>query len=116
MSTHPTERAERVTTHALTVKQATALWVVEQNEPVSVADVAGHMMVSESAARSALNRLEQRGLVGRTYTGHHRGSLFAFEVTRKGAACLARADTVLDPDVTGEDEQVCSPGTTDGAA
>lgn len=114
MSENTAEKAQRVTTHALTVKQATALWVVEQNEPASVADVAGHMMVSESAARSALNRLEQRGLVGRTYTGHHRGSLFAFEVTRKGAACLARADTVLDPDVTGDDAHVFPPGASNG--
>ena len=72
----------------LTVRQETALWVVSENEPASVADVADHMLVSRSAARSALTRLERRGLVGRRYTGHHRGCSFAFHVTREGARLL----------------------------
>lgn len=86
---------------ALTTKQATVLWVVEQNEPVSVSDVASHTLMGESAARSALNRLEHRGLVCRTYTGHHRGSHFAFTVTRKGTDSLARADTIVDTEDAG---------------
>ena len=99
MSEKPSVEKDAGTHRALTVKQATMLWVVEQNEPLSVADAAMHTMMTESAARSSLNALERKGLVGRTYTGHHRGSLFAFEITRKGARSLARADTLLDPDI-----------------
>jgi DNA-binding MarR family transcriptional regulator len=77
----------------LTVKQATALWVVEQNGPASVSDVADHMLVSDGVARGVLNRLEWRGLVGRTYTGHGRHSVFAFVITAKGSVLLADLDT-----------------------
>jgi DNA-binding MarR family transcriptional regulator len=80
-------------TLALTVKQATVLWVVEQDGPVSVADVAHHILVSDGVARGVLNRLERRGLVGRTYTGHGRYSVFAFEITAKGSTLLADLDT-----------------------
>lgn len=77
---------------ALTEFQINVLFVVSQNGPVSVADVAGHLLVDGGAARSRLSTLERHGLVARRYTGHHRGSNFAYDVTRQGEAALEGFD------------------------
>lgn len=81
-------------TRPLTEFQATVLFTVQQNGPVSVADVTYHLPVSASAARSRLETLERRGLIARTYTGHHRGSQFAYTLTDAGSEALAGVDEV----------------------
>lgn len=92
----------------LTAWQATLLFVVDQNGPASVADVATHALADEPAVRSRLATLERRGLVARTYTGHNRGSSFAYLCTDAGRTALEGAD--LPPEVDGCD--IC--GANDG--
>lgn len=82
----------------LTGYQATLMMIVENNGPASVADVAGHALIDEGSARARLATLERRGYVARTYTGHSRGSLFAYEVTPAGSEALALADVPEDSD------------------
>lgn len=81
-------RRERV----LTERQITMLFVVGQNEPVSVRDVAYHLLMDEPAARSRLVTLERRGMLDRQYTGHYRESLFAYTLTAAGWAAVSAAD------------------------
>lgn len=81
---------------ALTSKQEAVLWVLGQNEPASVADIAYHLMFDDSNARSALAGLERRGLIDRQYTGHYRRSQFAYVVTRRGAEVLNDMDEPED--------------------
>jgi len=89
------------TGRSLTSKQSMVLWVVAQNEPASVGDVAYHLLFDDSNARSALAGLERRGLVDRQYTGHHRRSQFAYVVTGAGSAVL---NTMDDPEESSSNE------------
>lgn len=84
---------------ATTPFQTDVLFVVSQNSPASVADVARHLHVDDGAARSRLTTLERRGLIARHYTGHHRGSQFAYLTTDAGDAALADLDEQSAPGV-----------------
>src|SRR5690606_27277133 len=84
----PVPRRHREHPMRLNEAQLTILFVVNNSGPVSVADVAGHTLTDDSWARHRLATLERRGLVSRTYTGHHRGSSFAYNITGKGESVL----------------------------
>lgn len=86
-------------TRPLSSLQVDVLFVVQQNSPVSVADVAYHLNIDTGPCRSRLSTLERRGLVARQYTGHHRSGLFAYTVTDAGTAALAELDS---PDAGGD--------------
>lgn len=79
-------------TRAPSEGQVTLLFVVAQNGPASVADVAGHLLMDDKSARDRLATLERRGLVSRQYTGHHRGSTFAYVITATGQQAIADRD------------------------
>lgn len=101
-----------MTAAAATPIQATMLFVVGNNEPVSVADVAYHTLMAEGTVRSRLATLERRDWITRTYTGHGRGSSFAYLLTTAGRAALDAADV---PDDEDEPDGACTMcGLTDG--
>lgn len=80
-------------TTSLTPLQLDVLGIVDECGPISVSDLTYHLPIANSSARSALNALERRGLIGRTYTGHHcHGAQFAFEIKGKGQDVLAEMD------------------------
>lgn len=81
-------------TSTITRKQFTTLATVAENGPCTPRDLHYHGFESESAARSRLARLEARGFVAATYTGHHRGAGRAYVVTAKGSDAL---DSFTDP-------------------
>lgn len=88
---------KRQTERPLTALQRDMLGVVAEAGPVTPRDVAGyHLLISQSSARSALEALEKRGLVGATYTGHHRGTGRAYEVTRRGSELVEVMDEAGD--------------------
>lgn len=85
----------------LTPLQEQVLGYVDSEGPVTVADVAGSMLVRDSSARSALDSLERRGLLAVQHTGHHRGRGRAYVTTDKGSALAAQ---VFGGDDAGSDE------------
>lgn len=74
----------------LTNIQIDVLGIVADVGPLTASDVGDyHLPIGQSRARSVLNSLEGRGLVGRTYTAHlHGGARFAFELTWAGREAL----------------------------
>lgn len=88
----------------LTALQEQVLGYVDSEGPVSVADVAGSLMVRNSSARSALNSLSRRGLLDSQYVGHHRGRGRAYVTTDRGATLTAEVFSADDAE--GSDEPV----------
>lgn len=86
----------RRTPLAITERQLALLFVIDQNSPASVGDVAYHLHMDDAAARSRLATLERRGWLDRQYTGHGRDSLFAYVLTDDGASELEAADADFD--------------------
>jgi DNA-binding MarR family transcriptional regulator len=60
---------------ALTSRQLATLFVVSQQEPVSVRDVADGLLTTQSAARARLDALERRRMLDRHYTGTSHGRI-----------------------------------------
>lgn len=68
--------------------QAQVLGMVVEHGGQSVSDVASGLLVSDAKARSAIDRLEWRGLLLRNYTGTslaNNRARFTVSATRKGA-------------------------------
>ena len=73
----------------LTRRQQDLLFIVGQNAPVTARDVHYHLpSLSPEAARSAIARVETRGLLDRQYTGLRRGERCAFVLSTRGAEAL----------------------------
>lgn len=85
----------------LTPLQEQVLGYVESEGPVSVADVATSLLISEPAARSRLDTLERRGLLSVQHVGHHRGRGKAYVTTEQGSAAV---DVAFGGDDAGSDE------------
>lgn len=83
---------------ALTEQQINVLFVIGQNGPLSAGDVASHLLASDQ--RSRITTLENRGLVGRQYTGTslRSGETVAYVLTEAGEAALSAADIDEDYD------------------
>ena len=80
----------------LTTLQEQVLGYVDSEGPVSVADVAGALLIQSSSARSALDSLANRGLVEAQHTGHHRGRGRAYVTNDRGAAVAAVVVSEVD--------------------
>lgn len=80
----------------LTLKQANVLFAVIQNGPVTPAAVAMHTLMTESAARASLSRLDARALVAAQHTGTFQRAR-AYVATERGRAALAAADQDAGP-------------------
>ena len=97
----------------LTPLQEQVLGYVDEQGPVSVADVAASLLVSPSSARSRLETLERRGLLAAQMTGHHRGRGRAYVTTARGGALAAEifdsADTAGSEGDAGEGEHGAFP-------
>lgn len=78
-------------TISLTQRQQNALWIVREHGPVTVSDLEYHHLNGDYAAcHGMLARLEARGLVQRTYTGHHRSNgRSAYAITRDGEQAVS---------------------------
>lgn len=75
----------------LTARQKTMLWIVAQNGPATVRELARHANASEAAERARLERLEWRGLVARRYGGT-RSAAFEYVITPAGARLVEDMD------------------------
>lgn len=74
----------------LSALQAQVLGVIDSSrDPLSPADVASHLLVSPSSARSALMALERRGLVAASYSGNRTLARHYTRTTRTADALLA---------------------------
>lgn len=60
-------------TTKLSPHHADVLWVVDDHGPVTASEVGSHLLMSDSAARSALRSLEAKKLVDTTYTNLRAG-------------------------------------------
>jgi DNA-binding MarR family transcriptional regulator len=79
-------------TRPLTQKQVNVLFVISQNEPCPVSEVARHLHMDESNARSTCTSLERRGYVDRQYTGQRNVRGYSLVTTAAGEEALAKAD------------------------
>lgn len=82
----------------LTLRQQNTLFVVSQNEPVSAAAIARHLLSDPDAERSRLGGLERRGLVTRQYTGLSPGDRLGWVLTAEGGRALDALDRDDDYD------------------
>lgn len=84
----------------LTRRQEDALFVVSQNEPMSAADVARHLLSTDAAERSRLDGLCRRGLMDRQYTGLRSGDRVGYVLSGAGWDALGALDLDEDYDPT----------------
>ena len=69
----------------LTIRQQHVLALIAQGGDLAAAEIADHLRLPDSTARTALAALEGRGLAQRRYTGLTSGRRTAWQITRLGA-------------------------------
>jgi len=83
-----------VKTSGLTAPQILVLQAINEHQPVTIGQIAGHVSLSQATVTTIIDRLSVKELVYRERSSHDRRKVHAF-LTEKGCAVLEQAPRPL---------------------